>query len=63
MPVILTIQEAEIRRNSVPSLPRQIVCETLSQKKSHHKKRAGGMAGVGTEFKSKYHTHKKRIQQ
>jgi hypothetical protein len=38
MPVILTIQEAEIRRNSVPSLPRQIVRETLSQKKPITKK-------------------------
>jgi hypothetical protein len=30
MPVILAIQEAEIRRITVPSQARQIVCETLS---------------------------------
>jgi hypothetical protein len=29
-PVILVTQEAEIRRITVPSQPRQIVCETLS---------------------------------
>jgi hypothetical protein len=32
-PVILATQEAEIRRISVRSQPRQIVCESLSQKK------------------------------
>jgi hypothetical protein len=32
MPVILATQEAEIRRIMVPSQPRQIVHETLSQK-------------------------------
>jgi hypothetical protein len=32
MPVILATQEAEIRRTVVQSQPRQIVCETLSQK-------------------------------
>jgi hypothetical protein len=32
MPVILATQEAEIRRITVQSQPRQIVCETLSQK-------------------------------
>jgi hypothetical protein len=38
MPVILATQEAEIRRIAVQSQPRQIVRETLSQKKTHHKK-------------------------
>jgi hypothetical protein len=33
MPVILATQEAEMRRTTVRSQPRQIVCETLSQKK------------------------------
>jgi hypothetical protein len=33
MPVILATQEAEIRRIMVQSQPRQIVQETLSQKK------------------------------
>jgi hypothetical protein len=37
-PVILATQDTEIRRIVVQSQPRQIVCETLSQKKSHHKK-------------------------
>jgi hypothetical protein len=32
MPVILATQEAEIRRISVRSQPRQIVCKTTSQK-------------------------------
>jgi hypothetical protein len=38
MPVILATQEAEIRRIMVRSQPRQIVHETLSQKRNHHKK-------------------------
>jgi hypothetical protein len=33
MPIILATQEAEIRRIEVLGQPRQIVCETLSQKK------------------------------
>jgi hypothetical protein len=38
-PVILATQKAEIRRIMVQSQPRQIVHETLSQKKKpHHKK-------------------------
>jgi hypothetical protein len=32
MPVILATQEAEIRRILIQSHPRQIVCQTLSQK-------------------------------
>jgi hypothetical protein len=32
MPVILVIQEAEIRKIAVQSQPGQIVCETLSRK-------------------------------
>jgi hypothetical protein len=36
-PVILATQEAGIRKTAVQSQPRQIVHETLSQKK-HHKK-------------------------
>jgi hypothetical protein len=32
-PVILTTQEAEIRKIKVQSQPRQTVCETLSQNK------------------------------
>jgi hypothetical protein len=51
MPVILATQEAEIRRITFQSQPRQIVCETLSQK-NPSQKRAGGVAqGGGREFK------------
>jgi hypothetical protein len=42
-PVILATQEAEIRRISVQSQPRQIVRETLSPKPLH-KNWAGGVA-------------------
>jgi hypothetical protein len=38
MPVILTTQEAEIRRTVVQSQPRQIVHETLSRKNTSQKK-------------------------
>jgi hypothetical protein len=38
MPVNLAIQEAEIRRITVRSQPRQIVFKTLSRKKSIIKK-------------------------
>jgi hypothetical protein len=34
-PVILAIQEAEIRRTAVQSQPRQIVSKTLSRKTLH----------------------------
>jgi hypothetical protein len=54
-PIILAIQEAEIRRIAVQSQPRKIVCETLSQKKKITKKRLVGVAqGVGPKFKSQY---------
>jgi hypothetical protein len=42
MPVILTTQEAEIRRILVQSQPGQIVRKTLSRK-TLHRKRAGGV--------------------
>jgi hypothetical protein len=59
-PVILDTQEAEIRRIELQSQPRQIVSETLSWK-TLHKNRAGGVAqGEGPEFKSQYHTKKRR---
>jgi hypothetical protein len=62
-PVILATQEAEIRRIAVWSLPGQIVCETLSQKKSLHKKRAGGVAwDVGPEFKPQCWKKKKKAK-
>jgi hypothetical protein len=51
-PVILAVQEAEIRRIVVESQPRQIVCKTLFWKTHHAQKWAGGVAqGVGPEFK------------
>jgi hypothetical protein len=60
MPVILATWEAEIRRIAVPSQPRQIVHETLSQEKPSQK-RAGGMAqGVDPEFKPQYCNNNKR---
>jgi hypothetical protein len=61
MPVILTTQEAEIRRMEVQSQPRQIVYKTLSRKYLTLKNRAGGMAQcVGPEFKSQYCKKKDR---
>jgi hypothetical protein len=55
MPVILAIQEAEIRRIIFQSQPQQIIHEPLSQKKNH-KNRDGGVAqGVGPEFKPQQH--------
>jgi hypothetical protein len=58
--VILTTQEAEIRRTEVQSQPRQIVHKTLSSK-THHKKRAGGVAqGVGPKFKPQYCTYTRK---
>jgi hypothetical protein len=54
IPVILATQETEIRRVTVWSQCRQIVCETLSQK-NPSKKMTGGVAqGVGPEFKPQY---------
>jgi hypothetical protein len=59
MPIILATQEAEIRRITVQSQPRQIVLKSLSQK-TLHKSRAGGMAqGEGPEFKHQHHKKKK----
>jgi hypothetical protein len=52
MAIILDMQEAEIRKISVCSQPRQIVPETLSRKKKNHKNKVGGVAqGEGPEFK------------
>jgi hypothetical protein len=42
MLVILSTQEAEIRRIAVRSQPKQIVCKTLSQKHPSQKKGPGG---------------------
>jgi hypothetical protein len=59
-PVILATQEAEIRRTSVQSQPRQMVPEILSRKKPSQE-RAGTVAqGVGPEFKPRYHKKEKK---
>jgi hypothetical protein len=61
-PVILATQEAEIRRKMVvQSQPRQIVHETLSQKKNHHKKELVVAQGVDPDFKPQYCTQKKKF--
>jgi hypothetical protein len=58
MPVILAIQEADIRRIMVQSQPEELVRKTLSQK-TLHKNRAGRVAqGEGPEFKLQYHKKK-----
>jgi hypothetical protein len=54
MPVILAAQEAEIKRITIQSQPRQIVCETLSLKKSQIKGAGRVAQGVGPEFKPQY---------
>jgi hypothetical protein len=55
MPVILAIQEAEIRRIDTQSQSRQIVHETLSQKKTITKRASGVAQGEGPEFQPQYH--------
>jgi hypothetical protein len=44
----------------VRSQPGQIVLETLSQKNPSQKRTGGVAQGVGPEFKSQHHTHKKK---
>jgi hypothetical protein len=51
-PVILATQEAEIRKIVFQSQPGQI------EKKNPSPKRAGGLQGVGPEFKLQYHKNK-----
>jgi hypothetical protein len=53
-PIILTIQEAEIRRITVQSQAEQIVYETLSRKYLTQKRSGGMDQGVGPEFKPQY---------
>jgi hypothetical protein len=54
MPVIPATQEAEIRRIMVQSQPGQTVPRPYLRK-THHKKRAGGVPhGEGPEFKLQY---------
>jgi hypothetical protein len=63
MPVMLAIQEAEIRKIVVQSQSRQIVHEILFRKKKKKlkQKKAGRVAkGVGPEFKPQYCKKKKK---
>jgi hypothetical protein len=39
----------------------QIVLETLSHKKPFTKRAGGVTQGIGPEFKSQYHTHKRKV--
>jgi hypothetical protein len=61
MPVILATQEAEIRRITGQSQPRQIVCKTLLKKPfTKRGGEASGVAqGVSPEFKSQFTKNKK----
>jgi hypothetical protein len=59
MPVILATQEAEIRRVTVQSQPRQRVHETLSRKPITKNWTGGVAQGEGPEFKPQYHKKKK----
>jgi hypothetical protein len=57
--VVVATQETEIRR--ITGQSQSIVCKILSQKKTHHNKRAGGVAqGIGPEFKPQYCKKKER---
>jgi hypothetical protein len=57
--LILTIQEAEIRRMAAQSQPRLSCLE-----KTHPQKRAGEVAqGIGPEFKLQYHKKRKNVYQ
>jgi hypothetical protein len=60
MPIILAIQEAEMRRIMVQSQFGQIVCETLSRKKKSQKTAGGVAQGIGPEFKHQYYKKKKK---
>jgi hypothetical protein len=60
MPVILATQEAEIRRVTVQSQPRQRVHETLSRKPITKNWTGGVAQGEGPEFKPQYHKKKKK---
>jgi hypothetical protein len=55
MPIILSTQEAEIRRVMFQSQPRQIVHEIPSRKNSAQKMAGGVAQGVGPEFKPQHH--------
>jgi hypothetical protein len=53
-------QEVGIRRIAVQSQPGQIVCKTLSRKKTNHKKGLEEwLKGEGPEFNPQYHNKNK----
>jgi hypothetical protein len=55
MPVILATQEAEIRRITIRSEPRQTVPRDPILKNAYHKKGTEGVTqGAGPEFKAQY---------
>jgi hypothetical protein len=60
MPVILAIQEAEIRRTTVQSQPRQIVPKTLFWKNPSQTGAGGVVQGIDPEFKLQYHKTKNK---
>jgi hypothetical protein len=60
-PVILAIQETEIRRTVVQNQPRQIVHQTLSPKNPSQKRADGVAQGVSPEFKTQYCKRKKHL--
>jgi hypothetical protein len=62
VPVILAIQEAEIKMIETWSQPGQIVCETLSWKNPSQKRAGGVTQGVGSEFKPQQHKKRKKIK-
>jgi hypothetical protein len=59
MLVILATQEAEIRKITVQSQPRETVHKTLSRKNPIQSSAGGVTQGVSSEFKPQHHTHKK----
>jgi hypothetical protein len=59
--IILSTQEAEIRRIMVLSRPRQIVCETLFEKNTK-RNRAGGVDVVVEYLPSKCKSHEFKLQ-
>jgi hypothetical protein len=59
-PVILSTQEAEIRKIVVQSQPQRIILKTLSQIKTSQKKAGRVALGVGPEFKPQYYRKKEK---
>jgi hypothetical protein len=60
MPVILAIQEVEIRRVTIPSQPGQKIQKILSQNNPSQNWTGGVAQGEGPEFKPQYCKKKKK---